>query len=273
MKRFFLLAMCLLLLCAAPVRVCATEEGIYENAGALYEAWVSGGCVPDYITAVISTDGGTDNLIFGLVEGVAGDAGRREILSLVRDDSSVTFLYQTYSRNDLYKIQEQFVEEYFGQDLGLVSAGVNEYENHLEIQIKRSYEDNPDTQAMLQAVTKEHGDAVFFLFTDHEIQFTTTTLTVTEPPLLVAPLRQHPVQDLLPLALLAMLAVVLLGTGIRRRQLSAATTGGAAVAIDPHPLGRKQTENAIRKTEITPSEDLHERVMASIANAKKDRTE
>ena len=104
MKRILLLAMSLILLCSFPVRAAAGETGIYENAGALYEAWVSGNCVPDYITAVISTDGGTDNLTFGLVEGNAGEQGRQEILDLVRDDASITIMYQTYSRNELDRI-------------------------------------------------------------------------------------------------------------------------------------------------------------------------
>ena len=69
MKRFLMLAMCLILLCSFPGRAAAVETALYENAGELYEAWVSGNCLPDYITAVISTDGGTDNLTFGLVEG------------------------------------------------------------------------------------------------------------------------------------------------------------------------------------------------------------
>ena len=70
-----------------PAEGCPEETGIYEDAGALYEAWVSGNCVPDYITAIISTDGGTDNLTFGLVEGKDGERGRQEILDLVRDDA------------------------------------------------------------------------------------------------------------------------------------------------------------------------------------------
>lgn len=266
MKRIILFALCLLL--CFPVPAAAEEAGLYENAGALYEAWVSGGCVPDYITAVISTDGGTDNLTFGLVEGEAGEAGRQEILDLVRDDSSVTILYQTYSRNELYRIQDEIVDAYFGRDLGLVSAGVSEGANKLILEVKTEYAENADTLAMMEAVKKQYGDAVSFEFTDSEIQVVLGIQSATANPVAVMADPRNPFSFFsLALILCCMMLAVLACMEIRRLRPAAAANGAAAV-LENQPLSQKEVEQAIRTAEQTPSDALRERVMHSIRDTE-----
>ena len=95
MKRMLILVMCFLITCICAVMVSAEDNGIYENAGQLYEAWMHQGGVPDYISGVWSTDGGYVNLTFGVVKGEAGQKGQQEILALVKDDSTVTIVFQT----------------------------------------------------------------------------------------------------------------------------------------------------------------------------------
>ena len=262
MKKCWLLVMCVLLVCALAVTAGAEEDGIYENAGELYEAWVSGGCVPDYITAVISTDGGTDNLTFGVVEGEQGEAGVREILGLVRDDSTVTVIYQTYSRNALYRIQEEIVDAYFDKDLGLVTAGVSEGENKLLLEVKTDYAENPDTREMIRLVTEQYGDAVVFRFTDTEIQLVTQTVTTVPGPVLTVPPRQ-PVSVGFPLLLCAV-AAVLLGIEVRRRRMMAVLADGSTAAAGGQCLSIREIETAIRSAEPRPSAALDDRVMESI---------
>ena len=128
------------------VMASAQEDGVYENAGQLYEAWMRQGGVPDDITGVWSTDGGNVNLTFGVVKGEAGEKGQQEILALVRDDSSVTIAYQTYSRNYLYQIQKEIKDVYFEAGLGLVTAGVMEKENRIRFEVHTDFADNADTQ-------------------------------------------------------------------------------------------------------------------------------
>lgn len=271
MKRIFMLAMCLLLLCSFPVTAAAEETGIYENAGQLYEAWVSGDCVPDYITAVISTDGGTDNLTFGLVEGEAGEKGRQEILALVRDDSTVTIMYQTYSRNELYRIQDQITDEYFGKDLGLVTAGVSEGANKIILEVKTDYAENTDTLQMIQEVTDQYGDRVSFRFTDSEIVMVVGTQTAVTNPIMVMSDPQSPL-NLLTFALIlgTMMLAVLVCLEMRRHRLIAATGNGTPVILDSRSVGRREIEDAIRSTEATPSDALQDRVMQSILSSEKE---
>jgi len=264
MKRIIAIVICFLLMCGFPERAAAAGSGIYENAGALYNAWVTGDCVPDYITAVISTDGGTDNLTFGLVEGEAGEAGRQEIYDLVRDDASVTIMYQTYSRNALYRIQEEVVDTYFGKDLGLVTAGVSEGANKLLFEIKSSYSENPDTLAMIEEVTAKYGDAVSFRFTNAQIEFVVDVQTAPARPLLVMNELQKPAMPLgFPLALCAAAAALML-LEMRRRRMVAAAVDGAQVTAAAKDIGMKEIEEAVRNAQSQPPASLDERVMHTI---------
>lgn len=273
MKRIFLLAMSLILLCSFPVRAAAEEAGIYENAGALYEAWVSGDCVPDYITAVISTDGGTDNLTFGLVAGDAGERGRQEILDLVRNDDSVTIMYQTYSRNELYLIQDEIVNEYFAQDLGLISAGVCEGVNKIVLEVKTDYAENADTLQMIQKVTDRYGDRVSFHFTDSEIvALVGTQTTVTNPMMVMADPRSPFNLLTFSLILCTMMLAVLGCMEIRRHRLIAATGNGAVVIQESSPVSCREVADKIRSADMKPSADLQDRVMRSINESAKDNS-
>ena len=273
MKRILLLAMSLILLCSFPVKAAAEEAGIYENAGALYEAWVSANCVPDYITAVISTDGGTDNLTFGLVAGDAGERGRQEILDLVRNDASVTIMYQTYSRNELYLIQDEIVNEYFAQDLGLISAGVCEGVNKIVLEVKTDYAENADTLQMIQKVTDRYGDRVSFHFTDSEIvALVGTQTTVTNPMMVMADPRSPFNLLTFSLILCSMMLAVLCCLEIRRHRLIAGTGNGAVVIHDSSPVSGREIADKIGSTDMKPSADLQDRVMRSINESAKDNS-
>ena len=271
MKRILLFATSLILLCSFLVRAAAEEAGIYENAGALSEAWVSGDCVPDYITAVISTDGGTDNLTFGLVEGDAGERGRQEILDLVRNDASVTVMYQTYSRNELYLIQDEIVNEYFGKDLGLVTAGVSEGANKIILEVKTDYAENTDTLQMIQEVTNRYGDRVTFHFTDSEIvPVVGPQTTVTNPIMVMADPKSPFNMITFSLILCSMMLALLCCLEIRRRRLIAATGNGTVVIHESKPLSCREVADKIRCADMIPSADLQSRVMRSIKESDKD---
>lgn len=262
MRRIFTVVICFLLMCG--LCVTASAEGIYENAGELYEAWVSGDCVPDYITAVISTDGGTDNLTFGLVEGEAGEKGREEILALVRDDATVTIFYQTYSRNELYRIQDEITDAYFGRDLGLVTAGVSEGANRIVLEVHEDYAENAGTLEMIREVTERYGDAVSFRFTDAVIQAVVGTETTVTGPVLVVTAPQNQVfSQAMTLAVFAMLVCCFSGIVLCRRQF-AAVTGKGTVVCTSRSVGKKEIEEILRSSEVEPSAGLKSRVMRSI---------
>lgn len=263
MKRVVSLIICLFMVCLCSVLASAEESGIYENAGQLYEAWVSQGGVPDYISGVWSTDGGTENLTFGVVQCEAGEQGKREILALVRDDSTVTIVYQTYSRNYLYRIQEEIVDAYFEEGLGLVTAGVMEKENKLRFEVHTDFTDNVDTQAMIQHVTEQYGDAVYFSYIDTYPQFVGGTQPAPTGPILV---MTNPQNHVFPFAfvLCGIVLAFLLFIEIQRRRVMAVALDGTPMIMDEKPISKRDVEAAIRETDIKPSETLDDRVMRSI---------
>lgn len=272
MKRILLLLMCILLMFNYSITVSAEENGIYENAGQLYEAWVSQDKVPDYISGVWSTDGGRDNLTFCLVEGEAGEKGQQEILDLVIDDSTVTFAYQTYSRNYLYQIQDAVVDAYFDKQLGLVTAGVREHENKVCFEVHIDYAENQDTLAMIQQVTDQYGDAVYFSYIDYYPQLVTSTEPTATTPFLVMANPQKQVMPVgLTFAFSAIAMAFLIFIEIRRRQVIAIMSDGASVAIGKHSFSKKEIETDIRNADVEPSESLDYRVMQSIKFSEKGK--
>ena len=271
MKRIISLIICLFMVCICPMMVFAEENGIYENAGQLYQAWGSQNSTPDYISGVWSTDGSTENLTFGVVKGEAGEQGKREILALVRDDNTVTIVYQTYSRNYLYQIQREIVDTYFEAGLGLVTAGVMELENALRFEVHTDYADNADTQAMIQQVTEQYGDAVYFRYVDTYPHFVNGTQPTPTGPLLVITNPQdlvmaNPQHHVFPFAFImfGVVLALLLCIVIQRWRVMAVAANRAHAITEEKPIHKMDVETAMRDTIVKPSEALDDRVMHSI---------
>lgn len=265
MKKVISLTICFLVVCSCFVAASAEDSGVYENAGQLYEAWVAQGDVPDYISGVWSTDGGRENLTFGVVKGEAGESGQQEILALVRDDSTVTIVYQTYSRNYLYRIQEEVVDAYFNQGLGLMTAGVRECENRVYFTVHIDFAENADTRAMIQQVTEQYGDAVCFEYINAYLQWTDGTQSAPTGPVLVMTNPQNQVISLgFTFALCGIVLAFFAFVEMRRRHFMAVTADGAPAVMGERPISEKEVEAAVRNAEIVPSEALDDRVMQSI---------
>lgn len=265
MKRILILAMCFLIMCSCAVMVSAEDSGAYENAGQLYEAWMHQGGVPDYISGVWSTDGGYVNLTFGVVKGEAGQKGQQEILALVKDDSTVTIVFQTYSRNYLYQIQREIENAYFEAGVGLVTAGVMEQENKLRFEVHIDFADNAGTQAMIQHITNQYGDAVYFSYIDTYPQFVVGTQPAPTGPMLVMP---NPQNQMMSFGFAMVLCVIVLASFLlmqmQKRRVMAVAADGSAIALEKSQISQKEIEETIRKTEIQIPESLDHRVMQSV---------
>ncbi|MDO5123128.1 MAG: hypothetical protein Q4D44_00495 [Eubacteriales bacterium] len=149
----------ILLICSCSI-IASAEEAKYNTAGELYEAWYEN--MPDYICGVWSTDGGASNLTFGIQN---NESGKQKMIELVKDDSSLTFVYQEYSRNYLFQIQRE-IDEYMKKDLGLVSTGLNEQNNCIKLGILKDRKYDLETQNMLEEITERYGNAVVVEYTD-----------------------------------------------------------------------------------------------------------
>ena len=86
-------------------------DGKYSTMGALYQAWGGDMGYPDYVCGVWSTDGGMSNMTVAVTKNDAGEKGKEEILSMLTNTDSVTFVYQVYRYSELLAVNEEIVEQ------------------------------------------------------------------------------------------------------------------------------------------------------------------
>lgn len=158
---------CSLLLSVVLIFTCSitafAENDKYSTAGDLYQDWYDN--LPDYICGVWSNDGGSNNLTFGIQNNEAGNAGKQEMLRLIKNENTVAFVYQTYSRNYLLGIQEE-LNVYFKKDIGLISTALDEKNNCIELGIHHQEKDEPATKEMIVELKNKYGDAVSVEFVE-----------------------------------------------------------------------------------------------------------
>ena len=248
MKKLFALILAVVLICSCSIIVSA-EEAKYNTAGELYEAWYEN--LPDYICGVWSTDGGTNNLTYGIKNNAAGNAGKQEMLDLVKNNSTLTFVYQEYSRNYLLQIQRE-IDEYMKKELGLISTALNEQNNCIELGILKERKDDVATQDMIKEVTDRYGNAVTVEYTDAIYALTTDMNGLWT--------SQH--------IILIMGIVVVFLAGMffvfqKRNVLLLQTNNGATVSTATSP-STKEVENLVRKTQYDIPSELDQRIMNEI---------
>lgn len=256
MRRFRIIPALIILLLACALPVSGAEAGQFRSAGDLWEHWCQTDSIPDFITGIWSTDGTTENLTFGVVPGQEGETAKNWILSRITDDSTVTFVTQTYSRNYLWAIMED-VNTYFDLGLGFMSAGPSEYDNVVYVELHTDYENNPDSLTAVAELTEKYGDAISVSFTD--TVYVTTLESVTPPdPFLLMPAPKKAVSPLPVLVFLCLILGCVILMTERKRQLL--LTGGGIAEISAASI-----EQQIRNTVPAVPGTLDDRIMESIA--------
>ena len=262
MKKICILMMCMILMCSVSAPVFAADA--YANAGELYHAWY--GNLPDYITGVWSTDGSQYNLTFGIRADADVKAVKKEILSLVKDDKSVSFSVQKYSYNELKAINDELLA-YFPSpendaDYGLVSMGVYEMENMVQIGILEARKNDPVTVAFIEEITEKYGDAVRITYSGNYAQ---TTLEQIDCEI------SDTSSPVIWFSITAAMLFVLMGIFVygkkRQSTLVLQTAGGATVTVS-EPLSVKEVETMIRDSGETVPDTLTQKIMQKIDNTK-----
>lgn len=249
MKKIITLVFTIFLICSCSVAV-AAEEAKYNTAGDLYEAWSDN--LPDYICGVWSTDGGTNNLTFGIQNNELGNAGKQEMLDLVKNDSTLTFVYQEYSRNYLLQIQREIDDHYLSKDIGLISTALDDRNNCIVLGILEEREDDAATQTMVKEITEKYGKAINFIYDDY------VYMTTGQNELFKA---QH---FLLFTVTIVIIAFIGISFAIqKKRALILQTTNGETVTVTPPP-SVKEVEEMVRKTKYVVPSDLEHKIMSEI---------
>ena len=255
MRKGFALLISLFLIFSCTVSVCAAEAQ-YSTAGDLYEAWCSN--LPDYICGVWSTDGGTTNLTFGIQNNASGNAGKQKILELIENDSSVTFVYQEFSRNYLLQMQKE-IDGYFEKDLGLISTGLDDINNCIVLGIYIERKDNADTQNMIDEITAKYGKAVSVEYTDQLI----FTVGENEPNYAWLALTKQPPMFMSMIMMILLMIGVVFVIAIRRKMLILQTNHGTTVATTLPPSA-KDVEDMVKQSNYSVPSDLRQKVMDMI---------
>ena len=247
MKKLFVLVLSVLLVCTCAAAVSAAEAK-YSTAGDLYQSW--GENIPDYICGMWSTDGSFDKLTFGIQNNAAGNAGKQEMLDLVENDATLTFVYQVFSRNYLLQIQEE-IYEYFQKDLGLVSTGLDEINNCITLGILEERKDDKDTQNMIKEITRKYGDAVRVEYTGEIYPMTT----------------KAPYAQAFPVLATGITVICLIGTVLivnqRKRLLLLQTDNGTTVSATASHSA-KAVEEMVKKSNYTVNAALDQKIMGII---------
>ena len=251
MKKLFIIMLSALFIFSCAVT--ASAEEVYNNAGELYEAWADH--LPDYICGVWSTDGGTINLTFGVLNNEVGNAGRQKMLDLIKDDTTITFVYQKYSRNYLLQIQRE-IGAYMQLDLGLISTGVYDTRNCVALGILEDKKDDARTKAMIREITEKYGDAVAVEYTGEivpTVRNETGLANRASARFLFAALA----------AVLVLCAVFV----VSQKSVFHFQTGNGTTVSRSVPTS-KEVEAMVRKSSYQTSSDLDQRIMDAI-NEKK----
>lgn len=165
MRKYILAALCTALCMNVSVPAFAADETAeYENMAELYNSWFRNEDYkynyPDYVCGVWTETGDMSELVIAVTEDEKGEAGKEEILSLIEDDSSVKFVYQKYSYNELRDLQEELSDYTFDLGIGVWGIGVSEMENCLTLDIENP--ESPEMQEFIAECKEKYGDKITF---------------------------------------------------------------------------------------------------------------
>lgn len=256
-----------LALCLALGNTAFADGEPYETAGDLYQSWYDSELAlhpedmdprpyPDYVAGVWTPDGSGITLTFALVEG-AGEAEKEEILSQVRDKSTVQFAEGfRYSIAELQAVMDDFGTRGDLRDAGVSGWGIAERDNLLIVGIADP--SVPAAQALMEDCRKKYGERIAFEQEGYATPAAESSeyRASGEVPAVEAAARRSldSLYWLLIIAALSALAFVFL----RRRNTAAQTPEGVTVGVS-HPTAR-QVEDAVASKTQAPPEALHRAV-------------
>lgn len=274
MKRFLILLMITALLAAAALPAAAsggsaltdreTDTGTaaapttFADAAALFQYWEAFG-YPDYVSGVWTATGGTAQLVIGITE-QGGEAARRELLALIENDASVSFVTQKYSYNYLRGVQEDITAYLMGRDLGSWGIGVFVMQGRVELSLEHGT-DHEATALVVRELLGQYGDALAIVTENGPI----TAYTLEIDPGVVTDAAVHPGKQLLTWLPFALILLLLASASVLivRRRAVLQTAGGATVEVSA-TLSRADVERRVRDDAPAPSAALDARVLSHI---------
>lgn len=229
----------MLALPAAAADVPADEAPGYDTAQILGECWGYDN-YPDYVSGYWLDEAGVLNV--GLVDETKKD----EVLALV-GGGVVNFVTHSYSYAELKEVQ-QAIEPYFEEDVGIMTAGVDQSENVLVIGVDMEH---PNAAAFVEEVAALYGDRVTF---ESKEGLTIEYTVGNYPPgaQSVVPSRGlTPGQVVTAVGVIGLAGAFWLLLRSRRMARGARIASGGVISAAP-TVTRKETETAVKNLTAEP---------------------
>ncbi len=251
MKKTMMIMMLLLaMLCCG---VAFAEEETYPTAGDWYNVWHDK--LPDYVCGVWANDPWGRSLTIGVQNTPEGNAGKETILAMVEEDATVSFVYQTYSRNYLMEVMEELTE-YFEKDLGVVGAGLRDQNNYIVVEVHVSKIEEEATQELIEEIKNRYGDVIQVQTTDGWPVDNTLLVeksTSSRPPYVMYAI----------IAAVCVVAVAIFAM-VQKSQYAVRQTSGGETVMERKATTLREAEELVRGTNCSISPALEQRIADSI---------
>ena len=266
MKRVLISLVCvMLILCNAcsnkPDKNTSTGSK-YHSAGVMYREWQKKNYLPDYVYGVWSTDGSSNNLTFGIPNSDTGRAGMQEILDLVYDDNTVSFVYQQYSRSYLWQIMDE-INQTYTLNPAFESSMPNEKENCVKVYLSEDLQYRESAENIDRELTEKYGDAI-------QIEYANLTAILTQYPIPQPP--QSHSRDVFLLMTIGLSIIMMTATGYvvrRRRLVLLMQTSGGIAAVSAAPLTNQRIAKMVKRSSPPVTSRLDKNVMDAIEKINK----
>lgn len=226
-------------------------DGKYATMGDLFQAWGGYEGYPDYVCGVWSADGGMTNMMVAVTDNEAGEKGREEILSLLKDPATVIFTTQKYRYRELQQVMDEITAQ-MGADSPIVSCGVYERENAVHVTVNENHQ---AAEAAIANLTTQYGDLV--LVEAGEMVFSTLLADgpLDDRPAVELLAAKPSVGTYLPVILvLTLLSMAALRLVVKR---PARVTNTGRVVAEGRP-SRAQVEAALTERTETPPDRVEQ---------------
>ncbi len=272
MKKISTIIIVVLLLFAYPMTTYA-ETGIYETAEDLFAAYSIVDCndpdalvdrnteYPDAMCGCWVTDSCPDNnynhYIIAIQNTEEGNALKQRILDLIKDDSTISFVYQKYSYNYLLQIQEKL--RHYEKHISMVANYPDVLKNSLHVEILTEKKDDKKTQEILNELSQKYQDAIYFVYVDDYAHLDTYNPNNNDTIGL---------NSFMPYFLLLCITTILFAFGFllkqkERNMFVLQTTDKRTVTVS-NQLTTKEVEEMIQKSNVPVPQDLEKKIMQSI---------
>lgn len=267
MKKLIAVILTLMLICTCSLTVFANGAE-YNNALELYQYWEQNDAYPDYVCGVWYADGDMANLVIAVQNTDEGNAGKQEILDLIKGDLGVTFEYREYSFNRLCAVQDE-LHPYFEKNVGLVSIGIDVTENNVVVGISEESKDVPSTVEMVKEIKNLYGNMIEIEYTG-DLSATDAVYIGQEADTGSTGSSTSPIADYVPFIAVGIILLAVASVFIfrkKRAMMLQASTGKTIVSSAP--LTVKEVENTIKKSTVDLPTDLDEKIFSAINTINK----